>query len=429
MEIFIVIFLILLNGLFSMSEIAVISARKASLMSEAKSGSKSAKAALNLANDPDRFLSTIQIGITLIGILTGLYSGDVLAGDFDPILQQIGVPASISYSLSQIIIVALVTFLTLIFGELVPKRIGLSVAEKVAKIMARPMYLLSLLSSPIVWLLSKCTSLMFNLLNLKNAETKVTEAEIKSMMQEGLADGEVQEVEQDIMERVFSLGDRDLESIMTHRSELVWLDIKMTRSEILEVIKSDFHDVYPVATRGLDNVDGVVLIEDLFGAINEENFDLQKLLRPAQFFHETMEVYKALELMRDKRSQYALVCDEFGSIQGIVTMIDILEGLVGALPSPLDEPEIIQRQDGGWLVDGQCPFYDFLDYFGLEEIYSQFDFNTVSGLILNQLERIPTTGEITEWNSFQFEIVDMDGARIDKLLVTLKPALDEELAD
>lgn len=412
-----------------MSEIAVISARKASLMSEAKSGSKSAKAALNLANDPDRFLSTIQIGITLIGILTGLYSGDVLAGDFDPILQQIGVPASISYSVSQIIIVALVTFLTLIFGELVPKRIGLSVAEKVAKIMARPMYLLSLLSSPIVWLLSKSTSLMFNLLNLKNAETKVTEAEIKSMMQEGLADGEVQEVEQDIMERVFSLGDRDLESIMTHRSELVWLDIKMTRSEILEVIKSDFHDVYPVATRGLDNVDGVVLIEDLFGVINEENFDLQKLLRPAQFFHETMEVYKALELMRDKRSQYALVCDEFGSIQGIVTMIDILEGLVGALPSPLDEPEIIQRQDGGWLVDGQCPFYDFLDYFGLEEIYSQFDFNTVSGLILNQLERIPTTGEITEWNSFQFEIVDMDGARIDKLLVTLKPALDEELAD
>lgn len=411
-----------------MSEIAVISARKSSLTVDAKQGSKSAKTALNLANQPDRFLSTVQIGITLIGILTGMYSGDVLAADFDPVLRYIGVPATISYSLSQIIIVIVVTYLTLIFGELVPKRIGLSIAEKVAKIIARPMYALSVIASPFVWLLSKSMSLMFNLLKINTSENKVTEDEIKSMIQEGTDEGEVKEVEQDIVERVFSLGDRDIETIMTHRTEIVWIDTDMTNEQIFDTVKNDLYEIYPVGSKSLDNILGVAYLKDLFGEIHKPDFKIENIIRPTQYFHESMEVYKALDEMKKRQVQYALVCDEFGSIEGIITMRDILEGLVGALPDAYEDLEIIQRQDGGWLVDGQCPFYDFLDYFGMEDIFTDYDFNTVSGLILEKLEHIPHTGEKFEWKPFIFEIVDMDGARIDKVLVT-KLSDNEELAD
>jgi len=428
MEILIVVFLILLNGLFSMSEIAVISARKSRLTTDAKQGSSSAKAALKLANEPDRFLSTIQIGITLIGILTGVYSGDVLAADFDKVLKSIGVPEAFSYSLAKTSIVIFVTYLTLIFGELVPKRIGLSIAEKVAKMMARPMNILSTIASPFVWVLSKSTSLIFSTFNINKEETKVTEAEIKTMMQEGFEGGEVKEVEQDIVERVFSLGDRTLESIMTYRKDIVWLDPNMSREEVVNTIKDDFHDVYPVATKSLDNILGIVSLKDLFYCINSSEFDIKNITNAPQYFHESMEVYSALDEMKKRKTQYAIVCDEFGSLQGIVTMRDILEGLVGYLPDEHEEPEIIKRQDGGWLIDGQCPFYDFLDYFDMTDLYPDNEYNTVSGLILEQLEHIPYTGEKTEWNSFILEIVDMDGARIDKILLTRKGD-DDEMAD
>lgn len=417
MEIFIVIGLILLNGIFAMSEIAIISARKSSLTTEAKYGNKLARAALNLANQPDRFLSTVQVGITLIGILTGIYSGDVLAGDFSVILTNLGFPANYAYPVAQVSIVIVVTYLTIIFGELVPKRIGMSSAEKVSKIIARPMHWLSVIASPFVWILSKSTSAIFSLLGIKENGTKVTEEEIKSMVKEGTEDGEVQAVEQAIVERVFTLGDRDLESIMTNRSEIVWIDTDMTSKEIMDIIQNNPFDKYPVGAKSLDNIEGVVYLKDLFGRIDHPDFDIRRYVRPVQYFYENMEVYSALEVMKSKHLQYALVCDEYGTVRGIVTLKDILEGLVGTILDPNEDPEIVQRQDGSCLIDGQCSFYNFLTYFKKGDLYNKYDYNTISGLVLDLLGHIPKTGEYIEWKGFSIEVIDMDGTRIDKLLV------------
>ena len=257
-EILIIIGLILLNGVFAMSEIALISARKSNLTTDAKKGNKSAQTALKLANEPDRFLSTVQIGITLIGILTGIYSGNTIAVIFGEWMKQIGVPEFYAFTIAQALIVIIVTYLTLIFGELVPKRIGLSVAEKAAKVVARPMYVLSVIASPFVWLLSKSTSVMFNLLGIKSSESKVTEEEIKSIIQEGTEGGEVQPMEQDIVERVFLMGDLKIDSIMTHKKDLVWLDVNNTADEVRAVLKQDLYEVYPIADGGLDHVLGII---------------------------------------------------------------------------------------------------------------------------------------------------------------------------
>ncbi len=418
MEIAIIIGLILLNGVFAMSEIAVISARKTSLNVDACNGSQAAKSALKLAGNPDRFLSTVQVGITLIGILTGIYSGDVLAAKLSPVLVKWGMAAKYAYPVAQTAIVIIVTYLTIIFGELVPKRIGMTSAERVSKIIARPMQWLSMIAMPFVWVLAKSTSGMFKLLGIKDRGTKVTEEEIKSLIREGAEDGEVQEVEQDIMERVFTLGDRDLESIMTYRNYIVWIDVAMTKAEVKEAIHNNPFDKYPVCDGDLDNTLGIVYLKDMFMAIDSADFDIKTLLRPAEYFYENMQVYAALERMKENHGQCALVSDEFGTIKGMVTLKDIMEALVGDIPELDDEPDIIARQDGGYLVDGQCSFYNFLDYFKLSDLYSKYEYNTLSGLILELYGNIPKTGDRIKWNDFMFEIVDMDGARIDKVLVT-----------
>jgi putative hemolysin len=417
MEILIILFLILLNGLFSMSEIAVISARKTSLRNEAKHGSKTADAALKLSSHPAHFLSTVQVGITLIGILTGLYSGDVLAIKFTPLLASWGVPVNFAYSIAKISIVIIVTYLAIIFGELVPKRIGLSAAEKIAKLIARPMNWLSFIMRPFVWTLSKSSSLIFNLLGIKEEDAKVTEEEIKTLIREGTEDGEVRQVEQDIMERVFSLGDRDLESIMTPRMDIVWIDAKMTKNEIKELIYYNPYSKFPVGKEDLDHLEGVVYVRDIFNHIDSPDFDIRKTMHPIQYFYENMEVYAALEEMKKQQNHLALITDEFGVLQGMVTIKDIMEAIVGEIPGPHEEPEIIKRQDGSYLVDGQCSFYNFLSYFKLGDLYSDNEYNTLGGLILEELGHIPRSGEILEWKNFTLEIIDMDGARIDKVLV------------
>lgn len=417
MEIIIIILLILLNGLFAMSEIAVISARKSNLTNEANRGSKAAKAALKLSENPDRFLSTVQVGITLIGILTGLYSGDVLAKHFAPVLQKIGIPSSYVFTVAKVTIVILVTYLSIIFGELVPKRIGLSSAEKIAKNIARPMNILSMIVSPFVWILSKSTSLVFKLLGIKNNDTKVTEEEIKLIIREGAEDGEVQAVEQDIVERVFILGDRDLESIMTPRSEIVWLDIDMTREQIKNAIRESPYAKYPVVKKDLDRIEGIVSLKDIFTGIDSPDFNLKKILQDAPYYYENTEVYKALEKMKSTHVHYGVVCDEFGSVRGVVTLIDIMEALVGEIPDLNHDPDIVLRKDGTYLVDGQCSFYDFLSYFKKLDLYSENDYNTLSGLIIDLLGNIPKEGEQVEWEKFSFEVMDMDNARIDKILV------------
>lgn len=240
------------------------------------------------------------------------------------------------------------------------------------------------------------------------------------MIDEGTENGEVQEVEQDIVDRVFSLGDRSINTIMTYRSDIVSIDIDMNNKQLYDIVCQHLYQVYPV-TQGntLDNIIGVVYLKDLFGKLNSCEFNLRDVIRPAQYFHENMDVYKVLEQIRQHNIKYGLICDEFGSLQGIITMKDILEALVGTLPSDSEDPDIVPRKDGSWLIDGQCSFYDFLSHFEMEDLYPDYNYNTLSGLILQQLGHIPKTGEAMEWNDFTLEIVDMDGARIDKVLVTL----------
>lgn len=286
-EIIIIILLILLNGVFSMSEIALISARKSKLASEAKRGSKTAAAALKLSNEPDRFLSTIQIGITLIGILTGLYSGDTLAKNLGDIFVTWGMSGSYAYGIAQVLIVIIVTYLSIVVGELVPKRIGLNLADGAARVVARPMQMLSVIAMPFVWLLSKSTALLVSILGIKDAENKVTEEEIKSMIQEGTESGEVQEVEQDIMERVFVLGDQRVSSIMTNRKDIVCMDISMTVEEIRKVITDELHEAYPVIAGNMDDVRGFVTLKDLILTLNKEDFDFASVVSPAVYFPET----------------------------------------------------------------------------------------------------------------------------------------------
>ena len=418
MEIFIIIGLILLNGILSMSEIALVSARKARLELDAKRGNKSAQTALKLAGEPDRFLSTIQIGITLIGILTGLYSGEAFAYNLAEVVRHVPVLEPYALGVSKTIIVIIVTYLTLIMGELVPKRIGMGYAERVSMLVAKPMYFLSKLALPFVWLLSKSTSLVIKITGIKaNEENKVTEEETKAIVKEGFDGGEVQEVEQDIVERVFNLGDRNVGSIMTHRSDLVWLDVTDSIEKIREKVQENLFNIYPVASEKFDNIKGVVYLKDLFGRIDEPDFSLEEVIRPAQYLPENQSVYNALEQFKEARVKYGIVTDEFGGSQGIVTLKDIMEGLIGQVPEVGEEAEIVQRADGSWLVDGQYNFYDFLEYFDMEDLYAEHDYNTLSGLILEILERVPKTGETLTWLTFEFEIVDMDGARIDKVLV------------
>lgn len=419
MEILIIIGLILLNGFFSMSEIAVVSARKSKLISEAKAGNKSAEYVLKLIEEPNKFLSTVQIGITLIGILTGIYSGTAFSSDFAAILESASVSPQYASIIAQTSIVIIVTYLTIVFGELIPKKIGMNTATKVAKAIAHPMHVLSLIATPFVWLLAQSTALMSKIIGIKNADNQVTEEEIKTMISEGITTGEVQVVEQGIVERVFSLGDRTIGSLMTPRNEIVWIDINLSNQEIKKILKENSHITYPIADKDLDKVIGTVSLNDLFDKLDVESFSIKDTISQALFLHERTEVYKAFDQMKESHTHYAIICDEFGIVQGIVTDRDILEGLVGELPEAHEELSIIQREDGSWLVDGQCEFYHFLEYFDSENLYTEHKYNTLSGLVLEVLGHIPKAGEKLEWNIFSIEVVDMDGVRIDKLLVNM----------
>ena len=418
-ELFIILFLILLNGVFAMSEIAIISARKSSLQTDANKGSKAAKTALNLAQDPDRFLSAVQVGITLIGILTGIFSGNKIAAELSALLQNAGMAASGASALAKAIIVILVMFLTLIFGELVPKRIAMSSAEKVSKIVARPMKFISVVAAPFVWLLARTTSLIVKMLGIKYQEAKVTEEEIKSIIQEGTDEGEVSPVEQDLVERVFALGDLKVSTIMTLRAEIVWLSLEMTGNEIRETIEGNIFEEYPVVEDDLDHVVGVLSLKDYVLNIGKDgDLDLKKMMKEPVYFHENMNVYTVLEQMKEKKISRALVCDEFGSCSGIITLKDIMEALVGNINDDHEEPDIVARGgNDGWLVDGMCPMYDFLRHFDIEDSMEDFEYTTVAGLILDELDHMPVAGEKVNWGEFQFEVVDMDGARIDKVIV------------
>ena len=419
-DIIIILLLILLNGVFAMSEIAIISARKHVLEKKSKGGHKGAATALKLATDPDLFLSTIQIGITLIGILTGIFSGEALGGHLAKLFVEWGTPMAVALPVAKILVVAVVTYLTLVFGELVPKRIGMASADGVAQFMARPVYWLSVVAKPFVWLLAKSTSWLVSLCGIKGDGAKITEEEIKSIIQEGTEHGEVTKVEQDIMERVLLMGDLKVGSIMTHRADVAYIDVSADVEAIRDVFKTDLHDNYPVVNSSLDDVVGVITLKELILHLNDSNFDLQSLMMPIQAVYEDMSIYDCLEkLMAEHHAGFALVYDEFGECQGVITLRDIFEGLVGVVNADEEDPQIVARADGNsWLVDGQCSFYDFLVYFDMDDVSDATDYNIIGALILSRLGRFPETGEKITWNDFTLEVVDMDGVRIDKVLVT-----------
>lgn len=399
-----------------MSEIALVSSRKIRMENAAKKGSKQAKEALKLINSPGKFLSTVQIGITLIGILTGIYSGEKITKDMQSHLTFLGEyaePAAV------IVVLIILTFFSLVLGELVPKRIGMSNPEGISKIMARPMRLLSITVAPFVWLLSKTTDLFMKLIPVKNtSDDAMIEDEIKAIVQEGTHRGEVEEIEQDIVTRVFSLGDRKVSSLMTHRTDLVFIEVNDTTEIILNKIKSEMHTVYPVYNDKKRLLVGEVRLKEIVFEVTKPDFDYKKFIHKPNYIPENASAYDALHYFKTKKLNFAIVTDEFGHLEGVITLNDILEALAGnADDFDFDEPNITQRDDGTWLVDGQYSFADFLHYFDMEDMIGDYDFNTVGGLILDELKSIPHQGEKINWNGFEFEVIDMDGARIDKLLV------------
>lgn len=419
MEIVIIFLLILLNGIFSMSEIALISARKNRLETAAKKGNTSAKTALDLANSPNKFLSTVQIGITLIGILTGIYSGDKITTDVETFFASYNLTSPYAHSIAVGVVVVVLTFFSLVLGELLPKRIGLNHPEAIAKAVAVPMKMISIVTAPFIWLLTVSTDGILKILNIKpTADGKVTEEEIKAIIKEGTEVGEVQEIEQDIVERVFHIGDRKVNSLMTHRKSIVYLALDESYEELKTKILNELHSVYPVCSENLDEVIGVVLLKDLFANLEKGDFDLQKIMIDPVYFIEHTSAYKALENFKKTKIHYALVTDEYGIFQGIITLNDILEALVGDAADFYDEEfRLVAREDGSWLVDGHYSLHDFMTYFDLDDMLNDYEVTTVSGLIITELGSIPKQGDKLIWNKLEFEVVDMDGVKIDKILI------------
>ena len=428
LELIILILLIFLNGLFVMAEIALVSARKSRLENLADNGDEKARAALRLAENPELFLSTAQIGITLIAILTGFYSGEKFSADLQPYLEKIPYLRNYAANLSTALILIFVTLLSITFGELIPKRIGLLRAEQIARLVARPVQILTLVTYPIVWLLNKTSTLFFRIFSIKpSSDSAVTEDEIKAIINEGTEQGAIEEAEQEIIERVFHLGDRNITSLMTHRSDIIWFDLTENEETIKEKIIREPHSVYPICDGEIDNIKGVVSIKDLY--VTDDNVLFKDIMSSALFVPENNSAYMVLEKFKQSKLHCCFIVDEYGSLLGLITLNDILEAIIGDIAQPdVPDYEIKKREDGSWLVDAQIPFYDFLTHFHKTEWMNEGDheFDTLAGFILNRLEHIPETGEKLEWRGFTFEIIDMDAQRIDKVLVIQSEELQKE---
>jgi putative hemolysin len=430
-EIFILLGLIILNGLLVMSEIALVSARRVRLEQLANKGNANAKAALALSENPEVFLSTAQIGITLIAIITGLYSGEKFGKDLKPFVEKFAVLHDYADRISTILVVAIVTFVSIILGELVPKRIGLLKAEKIAMAAATPMRIFASVTFPIVWLLNLITRAIFKLFKIEaGKDNAVTEDEIKAMINEGAESGEIEEAEQEIIERVFHLGDRAITSLMTHRSDIVWIDINADMGGLLEKAQPHAHSVYPLCEGLIDNIKGIIQLKDVILA--NRDTPVRSFLKSALFVPENMTAYKLLEKFKESKVHSAFIVDEYGTLQGLITLNDILKAIVGGVSQEdEDEYEIVERADGTYLIDAQFSFYNFLARFDKDEWIDEEEqeFDTLGGFVIDQLQRIPNAGDNFEWRGFTFEIMDMDGARIDKLLVTLSEDLKVEMEE
>lgn len=431
--IILILFLIFLNGFFSLAEIALITARKAKLEISAKNGNKSATEALKLANDPPRFISTSQIGITVVSILIGIYSGDHLLGYLSPSLEKLGLNPIQADNVSFIIITMIVTFLTLIFGELVPKRIGLAKPETVAVLTAHPMNIITRIAYPFVWFSSQTTNFIVKLSRIKDNPNAVTEEEIKSMVQEGASGGTIEEIEHELVQNVFHLGDRRITSLMTSVNDISYIDLEDDPEENKTLILEKRHSIYPVSVDGLNDIKGLLYTKDLLDLSMEETLkNPEPILRPVLYIAESNRAYQVLEKFQQERIHFGIIVDEYGSVVGIVTLNDILDALVGDISDSNDfEFEIVEREDGSFLIDAGLPFDEFLTEFEIDlsdrKEYSGFD--TMGGFAVYILNEIPKVGEKFDWRNFGFEILDMDKTRVDKMLVTIYPVVDDEFEE
>ncbi len=426
MEILIVIFLIILNGIFAMAEIAIVSSRKSKLQHLANEGSKRAQAALELSKNPNRFLSTVQIGITLIGIFAGAFGGATIAESLSEQLKNIPSIAQYSDAVALGIVVTVITYLSLIIGELVPKRLALSHPERFAIILARPMNLVSQITAPLVTLLSVSTDVILRILRIKpNTEPSVSDEEVSMLLREGTQVGVFEIAEKDIVERTLKLGDKRIPALMTPRKEIVWIDIDSSMRTIRNTILESSLAYYPVCRDSLDKVVGIVRSEDVLRTfLMDEKVDLKKFLIKPVFIPESMDPLQVLENFKKTGVHTALVIDEFGNVQGLLSLNDILEAIVGDIPSvnDIDEAEIVKRDDNSWLLDGLLSIDEFKEHFHIKKLPEEKAgvFHTIGGFVMHHLGKIPNTGDTFEWDKFIFEIVDMDGNRVDKVLLTKK---------
>lgn len=425
MEFLIVFLLILANALFVLSEMAIVSARKARLQQMANQGDAKARVALDLANTPNQFLPTVQIGITLIVILSGAFGESTLAAKLVPILTQIPGVKLYSEAIASTIAILTITYLTLIIGELVPKRLALNNPEILAAAVAIPMRMLARIAAPFVYLLGTSTDMVVRLLGIQPSSTpEITEEEIKVLIEQGTEAGTFEKAEQYMVERVFRLGERRVSALMTPRPDIVWLDIDDTLEKNRQKMLNSNHTRFPVCQGGLDNVLGIIHVSDLLSrSLSGLPLDLTVSLRRSIYVPENMRGLKVLELFKQSGTHLALVVDEYGVIQGLVTLNDILFEIVGDIPSTEqpDEPKAVQREDGSWLLDGMLPIEKFFELFDIEDSLEDCSYHTMGGFVIAHLGRIPVATDHFEWRNFRFEIMDMDGNRVDKVLVLRIP--------
>ncbi|MDB5570506.1 MAG: DNA-binding protein [Hyphomicrobiales bacterium] len=429
-ELFVAVLLIALNGVFALSELAIVSARKSRLKVMAESGRPGARVALDLAEDPGRFLSTVQIGITLVGILAGVFSGAALAEMLGDYLKEQGVRPLIANPASYVVVIGIITYLSVVIGELVPKHLALGNAEGIACMMAPPMALLSRVAAPIVWLLDSSTRLIFFLLGQgSGSETPVTEEEIKSLVAEAATAGVIEIDERRMISAVLRLGDRPVRSVMTPRTDVAWLDLDDDEEELRLRLRGAVHSRMPVARGAVDNIVGVVQLRELIGpALSGEPLDLVGKLRQAPVLPDTLDALDALQMLRQAEVPMALVHDEYGHFDGIVTPADILDAIAGAFRTgeAEEEPAAVRREDGSWLIAGWMAADDMAEQLGIA-LPEKRDYETAAGLVIDRLQHLPVTGERVDAYGWRFEVVDLDGRRVDKLLAT--PTADGDDGD
>ena len=431
LQIAIIVLLILLNGLFAMAETALVSSRKARLRQRAEEGNKGARAALELAETPNRFLSTVQIGISLIGVLAGAFGGATIAEPLAGALRAV-VPVLAPYAgpIAFGIVVVGITYLSLILGELVPKRLALNGAEVVASRVAGPMRLLSMITSPVVWFLSFSTETVLRLLRVRHpAESPVTEQEVEILMEEGARAGVFEDEERDLVRSALQLDDRPVRELMTPRPKVVWLDADDPPEEIRRLVAESRHSYFPVARGDLDDLLGIASVKDAWvRQASGQPADLLGSLRPSPFVAEGAPATDALETFKRSGLPLALVIDERGHIEGLITLSDVLEALVGDVPEE-DEPTeeaIVRREDGSWLVDGLLAAEELKERLGLKELprEEKAEYQTVGGMVMDTLGRVPAEGDRFAWEGYSFEVLDMDGRRVDKVLAS--PSTSED---